>query len=73
MEKAAEEAEGARMDSWAASWVSDGLGGDVADVRWVGLPRARALHEADGAIWIDVREPGRLRCGSPVGEGTPSS
>lgn len=56
VEKAAEEAEGARMDSWASSWISDGLGGDVSDVRWVGLPKAKKLHETDGAIWIDVRE-----------------
>ncbi|KAK7248341.1 hypothetical protein SO694_0022702, partial [Aureococcus anophagefferens] len=56
VEKAAEEAEGARMDSWAASWISDGLGGDVDEVRWVGLPKAQKLHDTDGAIWIDVRE-----------------
>ena len=44
------------MDSWAADWISDGLGGDVNDVKWIGLTKARALHDADGAIWIDVRE-----------------
>ena len=26
------------------------------EVRWVGLPKAQKLHDADGAIWIDVRE-----------------
>ena len=54
VEKAAEEAEGARMDSWAASWISDGLGGNVEDVRWVGLPKAKALHEADGDLKVSV-------------------
>ena len=37
VEKAAEEAEGAEMDMYAASWVSDGLGDDVSDVRWISI------------------------------------
>ena len=61
VEKAAEEAEGARMDSWAASWISDGMGGDVNDVRWIGLPKACELHASDAAIWIDTREPSDRR------------
>jgi rhodanese-related sulfurtransferase len=56
VEKAAEEAEGAEMDSYAASWVSDGLGGDVKDVRWIGLKKAIGLHEQSSAIFIDCRE-----------------
>jgi hypothetical protein len=55
VEKAAEEAEGAEMDMYAASWVSDGLGGDVDDVRWIGIKKAQGLHEADRAIFIDCR------------------
>ena len=56
VEKAAEEAEGADMDSYAASWVSDGLGGDVNDVRWMGIKKAMTLHAKDRIIFIDCRE-----------------
>ena len=56
VERAAEEADGQEMDSRAAEYVTDGLGGDVNDLRWIGLARARELHAADGAIWIDVRD-----------------
>ena len=56
VEKAAEEAEGADMDQYAASWVSDGLGGDVKDVKWIGIKKAMGLHERERAIFIDCRE-----------------
>ena len=56
VEKAAEEAEGADMDSYAASWVSDGLGGDVNDVRWMGIKKAMDLHKRERVIFIDCRE-----------------
>lgn len=56
VEKAAEEAEGAEMDLYAAQWVSDGLGGNVDDIRWVGIKKAQGLHEAGRAIFIDCRE-----------------
>jgi len=56
VEKAAEEAEGAEMDMYAASWVSDGLGDDVNDVRWIGIKKAQSLHAQSRAIFIDCRE-----------------
>ena len=56
VEKAAEEAEGAEMDMYAASWVSDGLGDDVKDVRWIGIRKAFGLHGKGRAIFIDCRE-----------------
>jgi hypothetical protein len=34
VEKAAEEAEGAEIDHFAEMFISDGLGGDVNEVRW---------------------------------------
>jgi len=58
VEKAAEEAEGAEMDMYAASWVSDGLGDDVNDVRWMGIKKAQRLHEDGRVIFIDCREQG---------------
>jgi rhodanese-related sulfurtransferase len=54
--KAAEEAEGSDMDLYAAMYVSDGLGGDVDDVRWMGVHKALALHLQKRAIFIDCRE-----------------
>lgn len=63
VEKAAEEAEGAEMDLYAASWVSDGLGDDVKDVRWMGIRKAQQLHERDRAIFIDCREHGDYGAG----------
>jgi len=56
IQKAAEEAEGADMDSYAALYVSDGLGGDVNDVRWMGVDKARDLHAKRRVIFIDCRE-----------------
>ena len=56
VEKAAEEAEGADMDHYAASWVSDGLGDDVKDVRWIGINKAMGLHKKERIIFIDCRE-----------------
>ncbi|MEI6359331.1 MAG: rhodanese-like domain-containing protein [Synechococcus sp. ELA619] len=37
-------------------YVSDGLGGDVDDVRWMGVHKALALHLQKRAIFIDCRE-----------------
>ena len=56
VEKAAEEAEGGRFDSFAAAYVSDGLGGDVNDVKWMGLKKALALHAKGRVLFIDCRE-----------------
>ena len=56
VEKAAEEAEGAQYDRFAAAYVSDGLGGDVDHVRWMGVERAMALQAKQRAIFIDCRE-----------------
>lgn len=44
------------MDLYAASYVSDGLGGNVDDVRWIGIKKAQALHAQERAIFIDCRE-----------------
>ena len=41
---------------YAASWISDGLGGDVDDVRWIGIKKAQGLHASERAIFIDCRE-----------------
>lgn len=56
MTKAAEEADGANLDLKAVSVVSDGVGADVTDVRWIALSKARELHRKDIAIFIDCRE-----------------
>ena len=56
VEKAAEEAEGAQYDRFAAAYVSDGLGGDVKDVKWIGIKKAMGLHAKERAIFIDCRE-----------------
>jgi len=56
IQKAAEEAEGFEMDTYAALYVSDGLGGDVNEVRWMGIQKAIALHKAKRVIFIDCRE-----------------
>merc|ERR1719454_934213 len=57
IEKQAAEFEGQRLDEFGAMWISDGLGGSVEEVRWIGLSTARRLHEEGGAIFIDVRDP----------------
>jgi len=57
IEKQVAEFEGQRLDEFGAMWISDGLGGNVEEVRWVGLGTARRLHEEGGAIFIDVRDP----------------
>jgi hypothetical protein len=54
VEKAAEEAQGADMDTYAASWVSDGLGGDVNDVRWIGIKKAMGLYLRPGAPTLET-------------------
>eukprot|EP00966_Prymnesium_polylepis_P311908 7207014-Prymnesium_polylepis.1 len=45
-----------RGSMYAASWISDGLGGDVDDVRWIGIKKAQGLHASERAIFIDCRE-----------------
>ena len=47
-----------RSRRYAASWVSDGLGDDVNDVRWMGIKKAQRLHEDGRVIFIDCREQG---------------
>ncbi|KAL1515575.1 hypothetical protein AB1Y20_002195 [Prymnesium parvum] len=56
VEKAAEEAEGSQYDQFAAAYVSDGLGGSVNQVRWIGLQKGMDLHAKERAIFIDCRE-----------------
>jgi len=56
VEKAAEEAEGAQYDRFAAAYISDGLGGNVDEVRWVGVEKGQHLHSSGRAIFIDCRE-----------------
>ena len=56
VEKAAEEAEGAQYDRFAMAYVSDGLGGNVDQVRWIGLQKAQGLHTKERALFIDCRE-----------------
>jgi len=57
IERAAAEAEGKEFDFIGEMWVSDGLGGDVADVGWISLDKARQLLEQDACIFIDCRDP----------------
>lgn len=56
LEKQAAEAEGMQLDEFGAMWISDGLGGNVEDVKWIGLETAKKLHLEGGAIFIDVRD-----------------
>lgn len=56
IEKQAAEFEGQQFDELGAMWVSDGLGGNVEDVKWMGLETAKRLHAEDGAIFIDCRD-----------------
>jgi len=56
MEKQAAEVDGQHFDDFGAMWISDGLGGDVDDVKWVGLETAKRLHKNGEAIFIDCRD-----------------
>lgn len=56
IEKQAAEFEGQRYDDFGAMWISDGLGGNVEDVSWLGLETAKRLHREGGAIFIDCRD-----------------
>mmetsp|Transcript_48733 Transcript_48733/g.150500 ORF Transcript_48733/g.150500 Transcript_48733/m.150500 type:complete len:538 (-) Transcript_48733:73-1686(-) len=56
IEKQVAEFEGQQFDEYGAMWISDGLGGDVEDVKWVGLETAKRLHKEDGAFFLDVRD-----------------
>jgi len=56
IEKQAAEFEGQRYDDFGAMWISDGLGGSVEDVKWLGLETAKRLHREGGAILIDCRD-----------------
>ena len=65
IQKAAEEAEGAEMDTFAAVYVSDGLGGDVNEVRWMGVNKALSLQSC--LIFIDCREASDFAKGAIAG------
>lgn len=56
IEKQVAELEGQQLDEFGAMWISDGLGGNVEDVKWIGLETAKRLHREDGAIFIDARD-----------------
>jgi len=57
IEKQVAEFEGQQFDEYGAMWISDGLGGDVGEVKWIGLETAKRLHkEEEGVIFIDVRD-----------------
>lgn len=56
IEKQVAELEGQQLDEFGAMWISDGLGADVADVRWIGLAVAKRLHTEGKAIFVDVRD-----------------
>ena len=67
VEKAAEEAEGAQIDHFAELFISDGLGGSVDDVRWIGIARARDLFDRGLALFIDCRADHAFLSGSIPG------
>mmetsp|Transcript_4270 Transcript_4270/g.14142 ORF Transcript_4270/g.14142 Transcript_4270/m.14142 type:complete len:269 (+) Transcript_4270:778-1584(+) len=48
-------------------FISDGLGGDVNEVRWIGLSKARDLFEKERAIFIDCRSDHIFASGSIPG------
>ncbi|CAE7949248.1 Senp7 [Symbiodinium sp. KB8] len=57
IEKQVAEFEGQQFDDYGAMWISDGLGGDVEEVKWIGLETAKRLHkDEEGVIFIDVRD-----------------
>lgn len=56
IERQVAEFEGQRLDDIGACWISDGVGGDVEKVKWVGLDAAKRLHDAGRAIFLDVRD-----------------
>eukprot|EP00747_Dinoflagellata_sp_TGD_P184534 gnl/TRDRNA2_/TRDRNA2_40221_c0_seq1.p1 gnl/TRDRNA2_/TRDRNA2_40221_c0~~gnl/TRDRNA2_/TRDRNA2_40221_c0_seq1.p1 ORF type:complete len:512 (+),score=123.30 gnl/TRDRNA2_/TRDRNA2_40221_c0_seq1:80-1615(+) len=62
IEKTAAEADGQWFDEFGAMWISDGLGGNVEDVKWVGLETAKKLHADDAAIFIDCRDRPEFIC-----------
>jgi len=63
IEKQVAELEGQQLDEFGAMWISDGLGGSVEDVRWIGLEQAKRLHKEGKAIFVDVRDVGDFTSG----------
>mmetsp|Transcript_48789 Transcript_48789/g.84868 ORF Transcript_48789/g.84868 Transcript_48789/m.84868 type:complete len:240 (-) Transcript_48789:115-834(-) len=63
IEKQVAEFEGQKMDEFGAMWISDGLGGNVEDVKWIGLETAKRLHKEGGVIFLDVRDRGEFISG----------
>merc|ERR1719245_1089651 len=56
IEKQAAEIEGGEFEEIGEKWISDGTGGNVNDVRWMGMSEGVRLHEQDKAIFLDCRE-----------------
>eukprot|EP00913_Durusdinium_trenchii_P011836 g11118.t1 len=53
IEKQVAEFEGQQFDEYGAMWISDGLGGDVGEVKWIGLETAKRLHkEEESRSWF---------------------
>jgi len=56
IEKQAAEIEGGEFEEIGEKWISDGSGGSINDVKWVGMSEGLRLHQEDKAIFIDCRE-----------------
>jgi len=56
IEKQAAEIEGGEFEEIGEKWISDGTGGNVDEVKWMGMAEGVRLHEEDKAIFIDCRE-----------------
>lgn len=56
MERQAAEAEGGELEAIGEKWISDGKGGSVDEVGWVGLSAAIRMHQEGSAIFLDCRE-----------------
>ena len=67
VDAAAEEVDGIELDA-ASEWVSEsGITDEIESVRWLTVARARAMHAAGHAIFLDTREPDDFRKGAIEG------
>jgi len=56
IERQAAEAEGGELEAIGEQWISDGKGGNVDEVAWIGPAVAMRMCEEGSAIFLDCRE-----------------
>lgn len=56
IERQAAEAEGGELEAIGEQWISDGKGGNVDEVAWIGPTAAMRMCEEGSVVFLDCRE-----------------